>query len=150
MTDLVTQVAQEVVDPQTGEVIHRQDVPAVGRLYKKIREFEQQFRNVKAWANDALIEHMDERAEWTIHAAGMKFSAPSPAAADVEWDLEELEKLQEHLPADRYAELVKQTVVYEPQTVKLHQAAKAGGAIAEIIERAETRKPKRRYVKVST
>lgn len=150
MTSLVEQVAQEVVDPQTGEVIHRQDIPAVTRLYQKIRDFEREFRTVKQWANEAILEAMDNRAEWTINAGGLKLSAPSPEAADITWDLEELEKLQEHLPADRYAELVKQTVVYEPQTVKLHQAAKAGGEIGDIIRRAESRRAKRRYVKVSS
>ena len=144
MNSLVTQVAQEVVDPQTGEVIHRKDIPAVGRLLGKVRDLQRQFRNLNEWANDAIVEYMDERAEWTIHAAGMKFSAPSPEAADIEWDLEELEKLQEHLPADRYGELVRMEISHKPQTVKLHQAAKAGGEIAKIIERAERRTPKQR------
>jgi hypothetical protein len=44
---------------------------------------------------------------------------------------------------------VRTTVSHEPQTGALHTAKKAGGPVAEIIERAERRTPKtKRYASV--
>ena len=147
--DLTHEIVHEVKDPETGEIIARTDLPAVARLWKKVDDVQRQWKDVKAWANQAIIDYLDAQAKWTIEAGGLKVSAPSPEAADVHWDLDELAKLEALLPSERYAELVRQTVILEPQTGELHKAAKAGGRIAEIIMRAESRTPKRRYARVS-
>lgn len=148
MTDVDIIVPQEVVDPETGELIPRSDPAACGGLIERLRQLEHRLRTLKAWANDAILEQMDAEAQWTLHAGGLKLSAPSPTAGDVVWDLDELAKLQDHLSPERYGELVRQVVTYEPQTAKLRNAAKAGGDIERIITQAQTLKPKRRYVSV--
>lgn len=147
--DIYQEVVQELVDPESGEIVHRSDVAAVARLHRKISEIERQFREAKRWATDALLEVMDERAEWTLHVGAMKITAPSPDAAAVDWDLDELAKLEGLLPSDRYGELVQQVVTLKPVTKKLQTAAKAGGEIGAIIRRAERRTPRARYVRVS-
>ncbi len=143
------EVPEEILDASTGELVHRTDLPRVAGLLSRIREYERDYRDAKAWANDALLEAMDARAQWTLHFDGVKASAPSPTAGDVVWDVEVLQELQDHLPPERYAELVRTVVSYEPVTGKLRMAAKAGGVVGEIIKRAETVKPSRRYVKIS-
>jgi hypothetical protein len=151
MSNDIVELPRDVVDPTTGELISRDDVPAVVRFYQRIGELQRQFKNPRAWANQVLLDFLDSQAKWTVECAGFKVSAPSPDAADVEWDLAELAKLKALLPADRYAELVKTTVSYEPQTGALHSAKKAGGEVARIIERAERRTPKRfRYASVKS
>lgn len=148
-TDLEQAPPRDVVDPFTGELIPRTDLKSVTLLIRKIRDQEQVFRRIKDWATEAVIEYCDERAEWTVTFGGFKVSVPPPTASDVDWDLDELHKLEDLLPSDRYGELVKQIVVEKPDTRALHNAAKAGGEIAEIITRAERRKPKTRYLRFS-
>lgn len=148
-TELDQAPPRDVVDPFTGELIPRTDLERATLLVRKIRDQEQVFRRIKEWATDAVVEHCDERAEWTVDFGGFKVSVPPPTASDIDWDLDELHKLEDLLPSDRYGELVKQIVVEKPDTRALHNAAKAGGEIAAIIERAERRKPKTRYLKFS-
>lgn len=152
MTDLQVhdeEAPREVVDPFTGELVLRSDLAKTALLIRKIRDQERSFSKIKQWATDAFAEHCDERAEWTVDFGGFKVSIPPPTASDIDWQMDELEKLEALLPPERYAELVKQTVTYEPQTRALQNAAKAGGEIGAIIARAERRKPKTRYLRFS-
>lgn len=151
MTDLQVheEAPREVVDPFTGELVTRSDLQKTALLVRKIRDQERSFGKIKQWAADAFAEHCDERAEWTVDFGGFKVSVPPPTASDIDWDLEELHKLESLLPSERYGELVKQVVTEKADTRALQNAAKAGGEIAEIIQRAERRKPKPRYLRFS-
>lgn len=144
-TDVAKVVEATVVHPDTGEIVHREDVEAVGALYRQTREWGHNIGKLKAWCNTALIEAMDKRAAWTLPGG---YSAPSPTSAEITWDVEALAALEPILGRDRYLELVKETVIREPQTGALHKAAKAGGRVREIIEGAESRRPKNRYISV--
>ncbi len=148
-TDLTPAPPRDIVDPFTGELITRSDLQRATLLVRKIRDQEQTFRRIKEWVTDAVAEYCDENAEWTVDFGGFKVSVPPPTASDIEWDLDELHKLEALLPAHRYGELVQQVVSEKANTRALQNAKKAGGEIAAIIERAERRKPKSRYLRFS-
>lgn len=140
---------REVLDPFTGELVTATDLRSAALLIRRIREAEAQFAKLKKGITGWFADYCDERAEWTVDFGGFKVSVPPPTASDIDWQMDELEKLEALLPPDRYAELVKQTVSYEPQTRALQNAAKAGGEIGQIIERAQVRRPKKRYLRFS-
>lgn len=148
-TDLDQAPPRDVVDPFTGELITRSDPVACAKLVRKIRDFEHDFSRLKKWATDAFAEFADERAEWTHHVAGMTIRIDPPTASDIDWDYDELHKLEALLPPERYGELVKQTVVEKANTLKLQNAAKVGGEVGAIIDRAQRRRPKNRSLKFS-
>jgi hypothetical protein len=150
MTDLQVheEAPREVVDPFTGELVTRTDLPAAVKLVRTIRDTEERFKAIKAWVTDAFTEKADSEAQWTYHIAGMTVSVDPPTATNLTWDTEELKKLKPLLGEERFRDLVHETIVYEPQTWKLKNAAKAGGEIAAIIERAQKRTPKTRYLKI--
>lgn len=140
---------REMVNPFTGELVARGDIPNAVKLARTIRDYKHTFDQIQRWVTDQYAEFCDERAEWTHHIAGMTVSIPPPTASDIDWDIDELHKLEALLPADRYGELVQQVVTEKPNTRALQNAKKAGGDIGAIIERAERRKPKSRYLKFS-
>lgn len=148
LSDLERVPVPEMLDTETGEMIARSDTPRVAALLAKIRRYEVEYRKAKAWANEALIEAMDRDAKWTLHYPNLTVTAPSPTSAEIQWDTNELAKLEQLLPRDRFVELLNPHIAYKPDTRGLHNAAKAGGVIAEIIQAAEQRKPARRYVSV--
>lgn len=141
---------REVVDPFTGELVTRNNLREAALLVRRIREAEAQFGKLKKGISDWFADYCDERAEWTVDFGGFKVSMPAPTAAEIDWDLDELHKLEALLPPERYGELVKQVVSEKPMTLKLQNAAKAGGEIGAIIERAQRRKPKTRYIAIKS
>jgi hypothetical protein len=151
-TDLARQEAQAITDPATGEVITRADTEKVADLYRRIKEVQGQWSEAAVWCVRALLDAADERSEWGKRRIGdVELTIDPPAASSIQWDYEELHKLEELLPADRYGELVVQTVSEKAETKKLQTLAKQAGEgspIAEIITRAERRVPRARAVKV--
>ena len=151
-TDLARQVPQVITDPDSGELVDRADTPRVADLYRRLRDYAKQWREAQDWCRDALIEAADTRSEWAFTAGGVKVKVDPPSAADIDWDMDELHKLEQLLPPERYGELVQQTVVLKPQTGKLQALARQAGPdseVARIIKNAERRKPRARYVKVA-
>lgn len=147
MSDL--DVRQVVIDHRTGEEVSPSDTERVADILDDARTLRYRLGRIISAAEAALLDAMDERAEWTLRIPGYKLSGDSPEAAEVEWDLDELRKLEALLPSDRYAACVRLEVTEKPITSELRKVAKAGGEVAEIIQRAEHRKPKRRRVTVS-
>jgi hypothetical protein len=150
--DLAVQVPQAITDPSSGELISRSDTPRVVDVYQRIRDAMRQWREAGDWCRDAIIDAADERSEWSFTMNGVKVKVDPPSVADIDWDIDELHKLESLVPAERYGELVRQVVVEKPQTGKLQALARQAGADSEvgrIIAGAERRKPKNRYVRVS-
>jgi muconolactone delta-isomerase len=151
-TDLSVHVPESIADPDSGEWISRTDTARVVDVYSRIRDYMRQWRQASDWARDAIIDAADSRSEWSFTIDGAKVKVDPPSAADIDWDLDELHKLEQLLPPERYAELVVQVVTEKPQTGKLQALARQSGAdsvIWKIIIAAERRKPRARYVKVS-
>jgi len=150
-TDLARQEAQAITDPATGEIIDRADTAKVADLYQRIQEVQAQWSEARAWCARALIDSADARSEWTFNIGGVDVTVDPPSSASIDWDEEELAKLEELVSPERYGELVKQTVVTKVQTVKLKALARRVGpesVIGQIIARAERRRPKPRSVRV--
>lgn len=152
-TDLARQEAQAIVDPATGEQIDRADTERVADLYRRIKEVQAQWNDAAVWCCRALLDAADERAEWGKRRIGdVELTIDPPAAASIQWDYDELHKLEALLPAERYGELIVQTVSEKAQTKQLQALARqsgAGSAIGEIITRAERRVPRARAVRVA-
>lgn len=152
-TDVARQIPQHIVDPDTGEEILRSDTAKVADVQRRIAAYLKDWKEAKAWCDAALIEAADERNEWVFDVDGLKVKVDPPSKATIDWDEEELQKLEAHLSPTRYGELVTQVVSLKPQTVKLQALARQAGpdsAVGKIIERAERRKPTGRYVKVES
>lgn len=150
-TDLAAQIPQAIIDPRTGEEVNRADTAKIADLYRYLREVQRDWKSAADWCRDRLIEYADERHEWTLILPGINLKVDPPSAADIDWDIDELHKLEALLPSERYGELVKQVVVEKPQTVKLQALARQSGPdsdVGQIIQQAERRKPKNRYIKV--
>jgi len=151
-TDLARQEAQAITDPATGEIIDRADTAKVADLYRRIQDVQAQWSEARAWCARALIDAADEASNWKLNVGGVHLEIDPPSAASIDWDLDELHKLQPLLTSERYAELVVQTVTEKPKTTKLQALARQAGAdsqIGQIISHAERRKPRARYVKVA-
>lgn len=146
------QDAAVIIDPATGEEISRGDTARVADLYRRIQEVQAQWSEARAWCARALIEAADERSEWRFTAGGVNLEIDPPSAASIDWDLDELHKLEQLLPPERYAELVVQTVIEKGKTGKLQALARQAGPdsqVGQIITRAERRKARPRYVRVA-
>jgi len=150
--DLARQEAQSITDPATGELIDRADVEKVVDLYRRIKEVQAQWADALAWCARALIDAADERSVWVFSAAGANVKVDPPNTSTIRWNFDELHKLEALLPAERYAELVEQTVWEKAKTGKLQTLARQAGAdseIGRIINQAEVRIPATRSVKVT-
>lgn len=150
-TDIAQQIPQAITDPDTGELVERSDTARVADLYQRIQQYQRQWRDAVSWCREAIIDAADERSEWTLSLPGVNLKVDPPSVADIDWNLDELHKLEALLPAERYGELVVQVVTEKPATGKLQALARQAGAESEvgrIILDAERRKPKARYVKV--
>jgi len=152
-TDLARQEAQVIIDPATGEIIDRADVEKVADLYQRIQDVQAQWSEAKKWCARALIDAADQRSEWGKRSiGGVKLTIPPPSTSEIEWDIDELHKLEALVPPEVYGELLVQEVVENPQTGKLKTLARQAGPdspVGLIITRAEQRKPKTRYVTVN-
>jgi hypothetical protein len=147
MSELETR--QVVIDHRTGEEVSPHDLERVADILDDARTLRYRLSKIIDAAQDALLQEMDAQALWTLRIPGFKVSGDSPEAADVDWDMDVLRELEEHLPHDRYLDCVQTTVTEKPVTSELRRVAKAGGTISDIICRAERRKPKRRRVSIS-
>jgi len=151
MTDIAIQEARVIIDPATGEEIDGADTAKVADLYRRIQDVQEQWSAARAWCARRLIESADERSEWRFKAGGVNLAIDPPTAASIDWNMDELHKLEELISAERYGELVVQVVTEKPQTGKLQALARQAGPdsqVGQIILRAERRKPRARYVKV--
>jgi hypothetical protein len=143
-------VPDQITDPDTGEVIASSDVAGVADLYRRLDAYLDQWKDAKAWCRAAIIAAADERHEWRLALPGMDIHVDPPSHSDIDWDIDELHKLESLMAPERYGELVVLTITEKPQTGKLHTLARQAGedsVIAQIISRAERRKPKTRYVR---
>lgn len=135
--------------PVTGEVINLDDPNQCARAYDTLAEIERQVRTAKQAVAQALIDYRTRSgsgATFRVEAAEVKISEPS----DISWNMEVLsELLQAGLPDARWQELVTRTVDTKVSATVARQIGKANPVYAEIVERAQTRTPKRPTVTVA-
>jgi hypothetical protein len=101
-TDLVIAphgLVEQLIDPNTGEVVPIGDAPAeliahvMGRLQRTIDEATELRRDL----GRHILPRMDQNASWTVHTRGVKVSAPSAKAESWEWNAELLHELLDGL-----------------------------------------------------
>src|SRR5437773_170346 len=99
-------------------------MPRIADILDDARTVRYRLGQIITAAEQAILDHMDEHAQWTLRIPGFKATGDSPEAADVEWDMDELHKLEALLPHDRYADCVQTTVTEKPITAELRRVAK--------------------------
>lgn len=142
---------EHLIDPFTEGLVIRTPAEAAEWLeqWKEDRRVGDAFaRRLK----DCALDVMDARAQWTLPAGrGWKLVGASPQSGDLQWDLDELEKLKEAdppLPEDRFNELVYPAIEYKVRANEAKRIEAANPVWAEIIRKARSRKKASRNVDV--
>lgn len=137
----------ELVQPLTGELIRADDVAGVGEAIRALREHKRNVDTAISAFTLAAIEQSRAMGTKTLHAGGVTIKVS--ADSEIEWDVTELVKLLDAgLPAERYADLVTETLTYKVNANVAKQIEGANEKYAPIIERARRRVPKRQSASV--
>lgn len=148
MTTTDVAVPTSVVDVRTGEFLSIADLPAATEYLNYLRSAKNELAKILEDLQTGLLATADARAEWRFPVgAGWILECDPPTKTDVYWDCDVLDELFDSglLPEDRRADLISTKVERRGRTRPLQLAARAGGEVADIIERAEHRPPARRY-----
>lgn len=142
-----------VVSPRTGEVLSL-DSPTedLGTYLADVREFESLLKEAKGVVGRELLERMRKQACWTIHAGGLKLSAP---ASDTEEQFDGAALREALLELVDRGELAIEAVDAAVEVVTDYKVKRAGvNALRKrddtrtIVDAYATEVPKQRYVKV--
>lgn len=145
--EIAQKAAERMLDEATGEIIDRTDTPSVARFLKRVIEAERAAVKAKRWCVQALLDYGDERKEWgRVNVGLFKVEIDPPTASSLDWDDQELLKLENLLPRDRYLELCRPTVTLKPDGRKLKAIMQRDpeSEVGQVIRRAEIRRPKTR------
>lgn len=152
-----TDIAQSmtVVSPRTGEIITLSGTTEdLGAYLADVREHESLLKEAKRLVQRELVARMDRQAKWTIHAGGLKLSAPSPKPSEV-WDGAELRaQLLALVDDDTLAIEAVDAAVEVIVDHKVHKAGvnalrSLGGPAREIVDALAEEPEKERYVSVT-
>ncbi len=133
--------------PYSGEVVSFEDPPACLKLLVEIRELEGQLRDLKDSLTDALKYEFSRQGTKTLELNGIK--ATLGADTEVVWDVGVLYELRDHgLPEERMNDLITEEIQYKVNASVAKQLAAANPTYAEVVERAQSRVPKKAYVGV--
>jgi hypothetical protein len=135
------------VVPTTGEILDLGDVREVARVRRELKEIR---ANVDAFNQmlDAVI--LDESARQGTKTLRLgRYEVTIGPDSEPEWDVDVLAELRDAgLPEARYDALVRTEVSYKVDGRVAAQIAKANPEYAAIVERAQSRKPKRPSVRI--
>jgi hypothetical protein len=154
MSDLVPTTSIQLVNPSTGEVVEL-DGPteSLAEFLADMREHESLCREAKKLVTREVVSRMDKSATWTLHVAGLKLSAASPAPTE-EFDGPELKEalhalVEEGVLSIEAVDAAVETVVsYKPRKAGINALRKLGGRVAEVIAEHCREVEKDRYVSV--
>lgn len=131
--------------PYSGEIVNFEDPPACLKLLVEIRELESQLRELKDGLTDALKYEFSRQGIKTLELNGIK--ATLGAESEIVWDVGVLYELRDHgLPEERMNDLITEEITYKVNGSVAKQIAAANAAYAAVIERAQSRVPKKAYV----
>lgn len=129
-----------IVLPHTGELISLTEVLPVAKALDDIRAHESQLRDIKRILTDALVAESERQGSKTLHLQYLDVEIGGGGA--VEWDMEELAKLQDAgLPEERYDALIRMTVSYSVDAREANRIAGANEEYARIIQNARSEVP---------
>ena len=125
----------QLVLPTTGEVIDLADVPAVVGGLAELRQAGRDIHEVRRVLEGVLVDESRRLGTKTLHADGRK--AVVTGGPETVYDVTILAELLENgLPQERYAEVVRTTVEEKPVAGELKRLSAANPVYAEIIGRA--------------
>lgn len=134
------------VVPYSGEIVNFEDPPACLKLLVEIRELEGQLRDLKDALTDALKQEFTRQGKKTLELNGIK--ATLGADSEIVWDVGILNELRDlGLPEERMNELITEEISYRVNASVAKQLS-MNPAYAEVVERAQSRAPKKAYVGV--
>lgn len=135
-TDLAVPASEEIVLPDTGEIIPVADAGALAQALAGVRERIGYLHEARRELEHGLVYHARQQGTKTMHlgATDVKVSG----GKETEWDVTVLlELLEVGLPPERYADLVTETVAYKVNAAVAKQIEASGNpAYARIIEAA--------------
>lgn len=147
MTDLAKIESTELVDPQTGELVNAADLQQAGVYLDVLRRRKRELDDMIQVVESVALAEMAARGQGTVRVGRVQLSRKG--GRKYEYDFEELHKLlDEGLPEDRYAELVKPTVTYKVDRNALKQIAAANPVYDQIISQATTEVEGRTWIEV--
>jgi alkylhydroperoxidase/carboxymuconolactone decarboxylase family protein YurZ len=141
-------VGQELVVPESGEIVFLDDPLACARVLYEIADLEQRIKDLKGALRETIFKESEIQGTKTLHLGALDavISTPSVTA----WDYKVLrELLKAGLPKERFAELVQKEITYKVNGSVARQIKGASEVYAEIIERAQTKIPRNPSVYVS-
>lgn len=142
-------MAEELVVPGTGELVDLDDEIACVQALIAVRNFEQQFREVKAALTAAIVERAKVLGTQTLTLPdGSKASLKG--GSEISYDAEELmEQLRQlGMPEKRISEIVVEEVSYKVSAREAKRAAAANPEYEAVIESAKTTTEKPIYITV--
>lgn len=143
MTDLAVPERQELVLPDTGEIIPFADQHALALALKSLRDRMRILGEARRDLEDALVWHAQQTGTKTLHAG--EFTATVTGGKETVYDVTVLIRLLDAgLPQHRYDDLVKTEVSYKVSAAVAKQIEASGNPeYARIIgeARREIEKP---------
>lgn len=147
MTEIAVNQPRELVLPGTGELVNLDDAGQVARALSSLRDWKRHADEARAVLEAALVAESARQGTKTLHLGAM--TASVSADTELAWDVTVLiGLLAAGLPSERYTDLVTETVSYKINASVAKQIAGANPAYAAIIDAAQSRVPKRQYVRV--
>lgn len=132
-----------VLVPWTGQVVDRDDVPALAVTLADVREHEARVAEVKRGLSQALAEQAELRGTRTLNLGdGRKAKVSGDTETVYDAEAIETDLRAAGMPEDRIREIVREEVTYRVVAVEANRAAKANPAYAAIIDRHKTTRPK--------
>lgn len=142
MSDEEPGVGVIVYEP-TGEVVARDDLPAIGRLAAELDDIEREAKRVKAALGDAIVEH------WRTYGGSKTRNLPGVTATigaetETSYDAERLEEMlaSAGMPETAIREIVVPVYSLKVDATKAKQAAKANPKYAAALAACTTSREK--------
>lgn len=108
----VSLLGAEIMLPDSGEIVALDDPAACAKALAALREFKRRVDGARADLEAALVHHAQHAGTKTLHLDGATVKVAGGEA--VEWDVTVLLGLLDAgLPAERYAQLVREEVTYK-------------------------------------
>jgi hypothetical protein len=134
-------MGNELVVPNTGELVFLEDPAQCARVLYEIADLEQRIRDLKGALRETLFEESKLQGTKTLHFPGLDAVISTPVTTS--WNYEVLLELREAgLPEERFNDLVMAETTYKVNGSVAKSIGASNDVYAEIIERAKTRVPR--------
>lgn len=139
----------ELVVPGIGQLVNLQDAQECAQALATIRDWESDFRGVKATLTDAIVDHGRVMGTKTLHMEDGRTASLSGGTETI-YDSERIELGLRALgmPEERIREVVEETVTYKVNAVEAKRVAGANEEYAKVIAENSHQVQKPVYVSI--